>query len=153
MASVFHAIADAVVDVLENLTGAPDTIEVRMDDAWKGTDTPPLIVVTMGDEDIERYLSGAGTLTDQGDVFKTYQIGVTIYRRKLEGLADDLAQNQDFVLLAQQALNRKSLTGVSEVYGATLVRRTAWEHQDFHDGKEVSRFGIVFYASETRLGN
>lgn len=153
MASVFLAIGNAVRSVIAGLTGAPATIEVRKDDTLLGTDTPPIVVITLGDEDVQMYLSGAGTATDQGDVLKTYTVGVTIYRTCQALLTNDMSDNQDFVLLCQQALNKKTLTGVPAVYGATIVRRTAWEHEPFGKGHEVSRFAVVFYASETRLGN
>ncbi len=152
MSSLFVPIANAVRTILAGLPDSP-TVVVRKDDAMFGRESPPLVVVTMGDENEEQGLSGAGTSTDQGDVYKSYQIGITIYRLCNADIDVNLTQNPDYILAAKQALNRAGLTGVSGVRDTRLVAHPEWEHQMFGQSAEVSRFGIVFFAWETRLGN
>jgi len=151
VASNFTTIAAAVRTVIAGLSGAPDTVLVKDDDSIHPGEAPA-VIVTMGDEEESIAVSGAGTDTDQGDRLMAYQIGVTIYKGNL-GTNEALGTNQDFVLACQQALNRKSLAGAPSVYGTKLVRRDAWERQALKDGVEVSRFGLIFYSAETRLGN
>lgn len=152
MSSVFKPIADAVVSVLSGLSGAP-TVQLRKTDALFGRDNPPMVIVTMGDERVTNELSGAGTPTDLGDVRKSYQIGITIYRDCRADIDSNLTLNPDFILLAKQALNKNTLVGVSAVRDTKLVDHPEWENQPFGKSFEVSTFGVVFFAWETRLGN
>jgi hypothetical protein len=150
--SLFKPIADAVRTILATLPNAP-TVEVRKNDSMFGRDVPPMVIVTLGDEGVTAAVSGAGTSTDLGDVYKSYQIGITIYRNCLADIDSSIGNNPDFILAAKQALNKVSLAGVPQVRDTTLVDHPEWEGEAFGQGAEVSRFGIVFFAWETRLGN
>jgi hypothetical protein len=153
MPSTHKAIADAVVSVLEGVSGAPDTVEFRKTDALFGGETKPAVIVTLGEANEMMAVSGAGTATDQGDLIKEYWIKVSIYRTCLADITNDLALSPDYVHAAQQALNKTTLSGVSAVVGTKLVRHDAWEHQPFGEAHEKSEFHMIFLASETRLGN
>ncbi len=150
--SVFKPIADAVATILAGLPNAP-TVEVRKDDSLFGRDLPPMVIVTLGDERVAAAVSGAGSATDLGDVYKSYQIGITIYRNCLADINTSIGNNPDYILAAKQALNKAGLTGVPAVRDTTLVDHPEWEHVPFGQSFEVSTFGLVFFAWETRLGN
>jgi hypothetical protein len=152
MASYHKAIADAARGVVAALSGAPDIVVVRDTDVAH-SDEIPCVIVTMGDVDEALSVSGAGSSTDQGDVCEMYQVGFSIYRANLAANQAGLDTNPDFVLRAQQALNKTTLAGVSGVYGTRLVRRDSWENQPFAKGVEKSVFGVVFLHARTRLGN
>ena len=152
MASYFKTIADAARTVAAAQSGAPALCEVRDTDVVHPRDVVPCLIVTMGGEQEIGAASGAGTSTDQGDRLMAYQLGFTEYRHRPGTNSTDLSLNQDFILLAQQALNKTTLTGATTVYGTKLVRRDAWEHQPFGQGWEVSRWGMIFWSSEPRLG-
>lgn len=152
MPSNFQPIATAVAGVLGSLSGAPP-VSVRKDDSLFGRENPPLVIVTMGEERAVTAVSGAGTTTDLGDVYKSYEIGITVYRNCLADIDVATNLNPDYILAAKQALNKNTLIGVSAVRDTQLVDHIEWEHQPFGQSFEVSRFGIVFFCWETRLGN
>lgn len=156
MASYYKTIGDRALAVAAAVTGAPSLCEFRDTDVIhprEADSLTPCLIATLGEEEEVMAVSGAGTDTDQGDRLMAYPVAFTEYRRRPGTNSTDLSLNQDFILLVQQALNKKSLSGAPTVYGTKLVRRSAWEHQPFKDGWEVSRFGIIFYSAETRLGN
>lgn len=145
-------IGNAVVAVVEGITGAPDVVELRDNDQVGPRDPEEIVVVTLGAEVEVDGTSGAGSGDDYGGVFKTYEVGVSIYHRKLTGPATDLTLTPPFVLACKQALNRPRLSGASTVYGSRLAESNTWENQEFRKGLLVSRFGILFLSSESRAG-
>jgi hypothetical protein len=151
MASTFETIASAVRTVVAAVSGAPATVEVRDTDVVHPEEMP-IVVITMGDENPFRSVSGAGTSTDQGDEIVTYEIGVSIYKENQAANAT-VGDRQDFVEACQKVLHNNTLAGAPSVFKAEMVRRAAWEHRPFRDGVEKSVFGVVFYSSETKLGN
>ena len=152
--SPFRQIADAVATVITSISGAPATVEVRKDDAFRSRETLPLAIVTMGAARKILAVSGEGSSTNQGDVCYAYEIGVTIYRDNRADLSTNLDAQPDYVHRCKQALAKKTLAGAPTVYGSQIVDDpSAWEHQPFGDGHEVSRFGAIFLSAETRLGD
>lgn len=145
-------IANAVQGVIAGISGAPDVVEVRDNDQVRPRDPEDIVVITIGDEVEEGGTSGAGAGDDFGGVFKTYQVGVSIYHRKLTSPGTDLTLTPPFVLACKQALNRPTLAGAPTVYGTRLATSSAWENQEFAKGLLVSRFGILFLSSESRAG-
>ncbi len=111
------------------------------------------VIVTNGDSREVQAVSGAGSATDQGDVLKSYEIGVSIYGASHGNVSTDLDTHPAFVLRCKQALNKITLAGVPTVYGTKLVDNAEWEQNAFGAGGEVSRFGLIFLNAETRLGN
>ena len=151
MASIYQTIAESVRDVVANVSGAPARVVVRDTDIAHPEEFP-IVVITMGEESVIREVSGAGSVTDQGDKLVAYPIGLSIYATNL-GDNQTLGSRQQFVERCQQALNKKSLAGASTVYGTKLERRSAWEHRPLRDGVEKSVFGVIFFSAETKLGN
>lgn len=156
MASFAVPIANAVKTIVTALTGAPSLVQVSKTDVIHPRDITSAfaaVIITMGDEIEIGSVSGAGTSTDQGDVLKSYQIGITIYGTNFGNISTDLSSHPDFVLACKQALNKTTLSGVPSVYGSRLVSNSEWESTAFGDGNEMSVFGMVFWNAETRLGN
>lgn len=145
-------IANGVQSVVAALTNVPDVVEVRDNDEVMPRDPDDIVVITIGDENEIGGVSGAGSGDDYGSVFKTYQIGISIYHRQLSSPALNLERNIALTLAAKQALNRPSLAGAPTVYGTHLVQNAAWENNEFKKGLQVSRFGLLFLSSESRAG-
>lgn len=156
MASFAIPIANAVRTVIANLSNAPSLVEVRKADVLHPREMTVAfcaVIITTGDEREIGAVSGAGSATDQGDVLKSYEIGISIYGANFGNLGSDMNQHPDFVLAVKQALNKTSLAGAPSVYGTKLIDNAQWERQTFQDSSEVSRFGLLFLNAETRLGN
>lgn len=154
MASPFLTIANATKAVLVGIDDATATVDVREADVVQARDSYPLTIVTMGEEGEDPQLdtTGAGTAENQGDVGRTYQIGVSIYREKRGDIdADDT--NLRFVRRAQQLLGiARPFPSVPTCYRGVLVRHPSWEAQEFAKGVEVSRFAVIFHNAEARCG-
>ena len=154
MASFFTQIAEAVRTTLLSLSGGPSTVAVRETDVVTARDTYPLTIITMGDEDLDARVdtTGGTSDSDQGTIGVEYPIGVSIYREQLTTpTADDV--NQQYIQLAQRALGRaRPFSALTTVYEGILVRRAAWERQEFVKGVEVSRFAVIFHNAESRTG-
>lgn len=157
MPSYAVPIANAARTIVAALPNAPSLVEVRKTDVTHPreiTSSFAACIITIGTERVMLAVSGAGTDTDQGDVLKAYEIGFSIYGTSFGDVSSSLDTNPEFTLKVKQALNKKSLVGVPTVYGTQLVDHAEWEErQDFGDGNEVSRFVILFFNAETRLGN
>ena len=155
MASFFTQIAEAVRTTLLAISGGPATAVVKEADTVGARDTYPLIIITMGDEDLDARLdttSNGVTANEQGDIGVAYPIGISIYREQLTiPTADDV--NQQFIERAQQSLGKaRPFSALPSVYEGILVRRAAWERQEFVKGVEVSRFAVIFHNAESRTG-
>ncbi len=145
-------VADAAKAVVVNL-GAPNVV-IRESDTVQPRDTYPLVIITLGEEILDPQLDvmGGPSANDQGDIGVQYQIGFSMYREQLGDIAADDV-NQSLVQLSQQKLGRAyPLPAVPSVYDGRLVRRDAWEGQEFVTGVEVSRFAVIFHNAEPRCG-
>ena len=156
MPSFAVPIASAVRTVIAALTNAPSLVEVRKTDVAFPRDITTAfsaVIITIGNEREFMAVSSAGTSTDQGDVLKVYEIGISIYGKLFGKLASDLTNHPDFVLQCKQALNKTTLAGVPTVFRTQLIEHDEWERNEFGKDGEVSRFGLLFFNAETRLGN
>lgn len=157
MPSYAIAIANAARNVIAALSGAPSVVEVRKTDVVhpREINTPFAgVIIYLRTEHVLMAVSGAGSDTDQGDLLKAYELGISIYGTTFGDIASDMDTHPNFALRVKQALNKKSLAGVPTVYGTDLEDNAEWEdRRDFGDGNEVSRFIIRFFNAETKLGN
>jgi hypothetical protein len=145
MPSYAKPIADAVVNVLASLTGAPATVVSRKDNSMEGRDSKPIVIVSWG---IERKTGR----TTGGTVFKEYEIVVGIFRSCQADIESNKDLSPTYILTAKQALDKTSLAGVPVVWDIDLVDDPEWEHQPFGQGMEVSRFGLVVRTNEPQNG-
>lgn len=150
MASVFKPITDAVATALTGVSGMP-TVVVRKTDAMRARETPPICIVSYGNDAPAGWATTGDGNTDLGTIGKTYSVVVAIYRTSLADIADS-ATNPDLIEAAKQALNGGTVSGVSNVWSTELESHPEWESQPFGQGAEVSRFAVHFEAAESRIG-
>ncbi len=144
--------ADSFRATIAALAGAPAVVVVRDTDVFHPGEGN-CIIITLGDEYEEKALSGAGTDADQGDRLMVYPVGFSHYAENLGTNQTGLASRQDFITTCQKTLNRKSVTGVTEIYDTALERRRLWEPESFKQGVEKSVWMLLCRSAETRLGN
>lgn len=139
-------IADAIVDVLDGLSGAPALVEYRKDDVLWPDEANAAVIVTGG---FERVTDRAF----EGTVFKDYGFQIAVYRESGGAMSSNMDTNPAYVERAKQALDTTSLAGVTVVRDVDLVENPeAWERQPFRDGVEVSRFGLLVRTNEPQNG-
>lgn len=145
MASYAKSIADALVTTISGIVGAPELVKQRKDNTLMGRETPPGVIVSIGDE------RKVGR-TFEGTIFKEYEIIVGIYRTCLADVSTNLDLTPEFILKVKQALDVGTIASVPVVWDVDLVDNPEWEHQPFGQGWEVSRFGLLVKTAEPRNG-
>lgn len=136
--------------VLDGITGMPTTV-IRKRDVFKARDTPPLCVISYGGEGAEDWATTGNGSTDQGTVGYAYGIWISIYRTNIGDVANS-STNPDLVDDIKEALNKGSLSGVSEVWDTEFQQHEEWEEGDFGKAKERTRFQMAFRAAQLRNG-
>ena len=145
MASYAKPIADSFVATILGLPGAPALVKHRKENTLMGRETPPGVIVSIGDE------RRVGR-TFEGTILKEYEFIVGIYRTNLADVSTNLDLNPEFILKVKQALDVGTVSAVPVVWDVDLVDSPEWERQPFGQGWEVSRFGLLVKTAEPRNG-
>jgi hypothetical protein len=146
MASVADSIADAVVSVLGNVTWSPApatafTVSKRKIPAATDDQTS-VVIVTQGEgEDVEDAWSGY--------VLVRYPVTVTFGVKGAAKLADT-NPIRSWRQQARRALNKPSLTGVSEVSDCWVRGRAPFDRGALDDGWSWSSLTFTFECIESR---
>lgn len=138
-------IADALVTILQGVSGAPSLVEYRKRDALHPNEANTAVLVTAG------YQRMTGRAFE-GTVFKDYGFQVSVYRDCLGDVSSALDTNPSYVEKAKQAIDLPTLSGLTSlVRDVELVQDAAWENQ-FEHGTEASRFGVLVRTNEPQNG-
>lgn len=139
-------IADAIVDIIQALAGAPSTVEWRKTEVWHPYPDDPEtgIVITAGPEKPTTRFTGRGVVME-------YPFQVSYFKSTTPDVAADDV-NPAFFQLVKNALGVTALSGADRVWDFELAERSEWESVPFRDGTEVSRFGVLYRTSEPSNG-
>ena len=149
MSSYAKQIGDAIVTVIQGLSGAPSLVQLRKENVLLSreeiTEVDGAVIVAVG-------LETPVNITTGGTIFKEY-IARVMYARKNPGkVATELDTNPAFVLRMKQALDITSLAGVPVVWSVDLIEAEEWEEDEFGKAAEVSTFGLKVHTNEPRNG-
>ncbi len=146
--AVFNDIATAVKTAIDALSLGISSV-IRKDGVMLTRDVPPLIVISLVNDEGEQWATLGNGSTDQGTVGREYMIGVEVYRSNQADVAAD-STNPDIFQSVKRALNKGSLASATTVWNTELRSNEAWEGMPFARGGEVSGFTMAFSSSEVR---
>jgi hypothetical protein len=146
MASVADSIADAVVSVLGNVTWSPApatafSISKRKNPDATDDQTSVIVVTQSEGEDVQDAWAGK--------VFVRYPVAVTFGVKGAAKLGDTNPM-RSWRQQARRALNKPSLTGVSEVSDCWVRGKTPFEKAALKEGWTWSSLVFTFECIEDR---
>lgn len=143
MAAQAKLIADAIVTIIQGVSGAPSLVEWRKTDVFfpnKPSGDPSTgVIVSGGPESWEGRVFEAS-------VNKSYPWQISYYKPVAPPVPGDNT-NPQFWQDMITALSVTTLIG-TKVWDYEIATRSEWENQPFAQGIEVSRGGVLYRTNE-----
>ncbi len=141
MAAQAKLIADAIVTLIQGVSGTPSLVEWRKTDVFHPLRGDPAtgVIVSGGPE------AWAGRVFETS-VFKEYPFQISYYKPTTPDVPGDNTQPQFWQDMVT-ALSVTTLPGTL-VWDYEIATRSEWENQPFTQGTEVSRGGVLYRTNE-----